>query len=1054
VHTVRKRHTIVIGGLLLVASTLLRADTTPQTVPVSQSWTDIGLLTTNDDWSGVAGIIGHRGDGLTGSTGVDPQTVVADGTGTPVDVNANQTNPNTFTTGGVTEFHLANPVVALNGSGTARAPFLLITVDTAGRTGITVSYVLRDLDGSTDNAISPVALQFRVGTSGVFTNVPAGFVADASTGPGLATLVTPVSATLPPSAGNQPVLQIRIITTDAAGNDEWIGVDDISITSAGVVAPGVTLTQTDGSTSVAEGGAHDTYGLALDTTPAGPVVIQAVSDGQTELSTDGSTFSLSISLALSDTSPAVVTVRAVDDGLVETSPHTSVITHTIASSGDPAYSDALTPVPAVAVSIAENDFTLTPIHAIQGTGPASSLVGQVVSTQGIVTGRRSNGFFVQTPDASVDGDPATSEGLLIFTGSAPPAPAAIGNLVRVTGTVAEFVPSADPFSPPVTELTGPTVTALATGEPLPAPVTLTAADTSPSGGIDQLERFEGMRVAVGSLTVVGPTGGSINEANATSTSNGVFYGVITGLLRPFREPGIEVPDALPAGAPCCVPRFDANPERLRVDSDAQPGAAPIDVSVGAEVTGLVGPLDYAFRTYTILPDAASPPAVSGGAAPIVVPSPAAGDLIVASWNLQRFYDEVNDPSVSDAVLTASAFARRLAKASLAIRTVLRVPDVLAVVEVENLPTLQALATRINTDAVDAGLPDPAYAAYLVEGNDVGGIDVGFLVKASRVTVIDVVQEGKDATYINPANGQPALLNDRPPLVLRATVPRPGGGAFDVTVIANHLRSMTDIDDPVEGPRVRAKRQAQADFLAQLVQDRQASDPAERILVVGDLNAFEFNDGYADLVGTIRGAPAPADQVVTPGLDLVDPDLVDLLGLVDDDQRYSYVFDGSAQVLDHALANAALRRWVSRLTHARSNADFPEILRADGTRPERLSDHDAAVVYVALGTPRLSGRLVSRGADFVDLEIVNGGGGNARDVVLDQVSFRTLSGTGAVALQDALPMGLGDLAAGQSVTVRLHLTVPPTVTRFAITEGGSLEDAGGARLRFSIAQVGR
>ena len=85
-----------------------------------------------------------------------------------------------------------------------------------------------------------------------------------------------------------------------------------------------------------------------------------------------------------------------------------------------------------------------------------------------------------------------------------------------------------------------------------------------------------MRVHVDSLTVVAPTQGTINESNATSASNGVFYGVITGVARPFREPGVEVPDPLPAGSPCCVPRFDANPERLRVDSDGLVGAAMLE----------------------------------------------------------------------------------------------------------------------------------------------------------------------------------------------------------------------------------------------------------------------------------------------------------------------------------------------------------------------------------------------------------------------------------------------------------------------------------------------
>ncbi len=94
------------------------------------------------------------------------------------------------------------------------------------------------------------------------------------------------------------------------------------------------------------------------------------------------------------------------------------------------------------------------IHDIQGPGTASPLVGQVVATTGIVTGRKSNGFFLQAPDAEADADPATSEGIFVFTGAAPPAGAAVGNGVRVAATVQEFVPSSDPSSPPMTELAG------------------------------------------------------------------------------------------------------------------------------------------------------------------------------------------------------------------------------------------------------------------------------------------------------------------------------------------------------------------------------------------------------------------------------------------------------------------------------------------------------------------------------------------------------------------------------------------------------------------------
>lgn len=593
-------------------------------------------------------------------------------------------------------------------------------------------------------------------------------------------------------------------------------------------------------------------------------------------------------------------------------------------------------------TITNDDINAIPIHTIQGSGSASPFVGSVVTTTGIVTGRRTNGFFIQTPDANVDGNTATSEGVFVFTSTAPPASAAIGNSVAVTGTVVEFIPSVDPFSPPLTEIGGtPTVTQFSTGNPLPVPITLTAADTSPTGSIEQLEKFEGMRVFVASLTSTSPTDGFTNEANATGSSDGTFFAVITGIARPFREPGVEVPDPLPAGSPCCVPRFDANPERLRVDSDAL-GAAAINVTTGATITSVTGVLDYSFRTYTILPDAGSAPGVSGLISAIPVPIPAADEFTVGSFNMERFYNTVDDPG-GDVVLTATAYNNRLNKASLAIRNVMRTPDIIGVEEMENLATLQDLANKINNDAVAAGDPNPMYSAHLFEGNDVGGIDVGFLVKGSRVTVLTVVQEGKTTTYTEPGGGS-ALLNDRPPLVLTANITAPCGGTFPITVIVNHLRSLNGIDDPADGDRVRTKRRAQAEFLANLIQTRLTANPNERIISVGDYNAFQFSDGYVDLIGTIKGTPTPADQVVLASSDLVNPDLIELIDQLPPDQRYSFSFDGNAQTLDHEIVTPSLFTYFSRISYARSNGDFPEIYRSDPNRPERLSDHDMPVSY--------------------------------------------------------------------------------------------------------------
>lgn len=222
------------SGVFLIWTPITHADLVPQLPPLTQNWTNAGLITTDDDWSMVPGIIGYRGDDLTTSTGVDPQTLLVDGSATPVDVNANRNDPDTFLSGGVAEYDgIPNPTIAIAGSGTGDAPHIVINLNTSGFTALNVAYNLRDIDGSADNAVQQVALHYRVGNTGNYTNLPGGYVADATTGPSQATLVTPVSVPLPMAAENQPLVQIRIMTTNAAGNDEVVGIDDINITGTG-----------------------------------------------------------------------------------------------------------------------------------------------------------------------------------------------------------------------------------------------------------------------------------------------------------------------------------------------------------------------------------------------------------------------------------------------------------------------------------------------------------------------------------------------------------------------------------------------------------------------------------------------------------------------------------------------------------------------------------------------------------------------------------------------------------------------------------------------------
>lgn len=945
-----------------LAAGFAAADTTPQPLPFSQSWTNTGLITANDVWTAVPGIQGFRGDGITGGTGTDPQTLLAADDPGVINVLANQTS-GTITNGGVSEFELADPTIGMQGSGTADAPYVKLYLNTTGQSGVTVAYNLRDLDSSADNAVQAVALHFRVGASGNFTNVPAAFVADATTA-GAATLVTPVCAVLPTAANNAPLVEVRIMTANAVGNDENVGVDEIVVSTAGCPA-----TLSVGDVAQAEGNAGTTtFSFAVNlSAPAGAGGVTfdvATADGTATVATnDYVALSLTGQTIPAGSSTASLAVTVNGDTTPE--PNETFFLNVTNVTG-------ATVIDGQGLGTIQNDdVTVTPIHDVQGNGASSPVPGAIVTVSGIVTGVRTNGFFIQLPDAEQDANPQTSEGVLVFTGAAPPAAAVVGNRVQVTATVTEFVPTQDPLSPPLTELTSPTsVVQISTGNTLPAPVALTATDLPPGGTIEQLERLEGMRVSVPSLTVVAPTLGNVNEPNATATSNGVFVGVITGEARPFREAGIRANDPPPAGSGVTippVPRFDGNPERLRVDSDALVGAAALDVATGAVVTGLVGPLDYSFRAYTVMPDppSVSPaPVVTGGMGLVAVADPTNMEFTVASFNLQRFFDTVDEPGTGEPVLTATAFANRLNKASLAIRNFTKTPDILGVVEVENLTALEALAAKISADAVAASQPDPLYDAFLVEGNDVGGIDVGFLVKQQlvngptpRVTVGSVVQENAGELFVNP-DASTELLNDRPTLRLMATVNHPNGASFDVTVMVNHLRSLNGVDDnapgssgwPTAGARVRAKRRAQAESLANLVQARQLANPLERIVLVGDFNAFEFNDGLVDSMGTIAGTPTPAAQVVLASSDLVNPDLTNLVPTAAA-ERYSFSFDGNAQTLDHVMVNQALVGAVDALRseHARTGSDFPETARNDPNSALRIADHDPIVAFFRVPT---------------------------------------------------------------------------------------------------------
>ncbi|MGH9381985.1 MAG: lamin tail domain-containing protein, partial [Thermoanaerobaculia bacterium] len=544
------------------------------------------------------------------------------------------------------------------------------------------------------------------------------------------------------------------------------------------------------------------------------------------------------------------------------------------------------------------------IWQVQGPGLASPFVGTpAITRDNVVTAVGPDGFFIQTPEARTDGDPETSDGIFVFTGSA--AGVAVGDLVDVSGAVQEFFD--------LTELSGNVeVTVTGSGAPLPAVVLFDATTPSPDQPqpANEVERYEGMRV--------------IFDGVATAPSDRFGdVAVVAKAERAFREPGILFPglDGLPV--------WDGNPEIFEVDPDAL-GLDDFDLFAGQPVAA-EGPLSFAFGDYQVWPTSFAP-----GPAP-TLPRPvrerAAGELTIATQNIERFFDDQDDPETDDPVLTTEEYQARLGKVSGWVRQVLRAPDVLVVQEVENLGILEDLADRMAAD--DSTL---AYSAWLLEGNDIGGIDVGMLTRDDTISVQSVEQFGADTIF----DFDGSLLNDRPPLVLRAMYV--GDGAlFEFTLIGVHQRSLSGIEGS-DATRVRLKRFRQAEQLSLFVQDLQTDEPERPLLVAGDFNAFQFTDGYVDVLGQVTGNLDPlGDEAET--YDAVDPDLRNEVLTLSAEERYSFNFDGSAQVLDHILTSTAAQARVVDAAYARGDADAPESLLTDYTSPLRISDHDGLVLFL-------------------------------------------------------------------------------------------------------------
>ncbi|NUO82108.1 lamin tail domain-containing protein [candidate division KSB1 bacterium] len=554
------------------------------------------------------------------------------------------------------------------------------------------------------------------------------------------------------------------------------------------------------------------------------------------------------------------------------------------------------------------DFTKE-IFEIQGAGLTSAFAGQSVTTEdNVVTALRSDGFFIQTPDVRSDGDTQTSDGIFVFMGSTPTV--SVGDLVKVTGTVAEFFNFTQFTNTP----SAPVVTISSSGNALPTAIQLDALTPSPMQpqSATEYERFEGMLVGIANGVVA-----ASNQSFSGDDFAEMF--IVASGARPFREPGIAFPGM--SG----LPVWDANAEIFEIDPDRL-GLANAIIPAGSTFTA-AGVLAFEFGDYELWPTQYE---FNAATLPRSVRPRNTGETMMVTLNLHRLFDDVND-GLGEPVPPPAQYADILNKFSRYIREVLLAPEILAVQEVENLNALQDLADKLHAD--DAAI---SYTPYLFEGNDVSGIDVGYLVR-SAVQVHAVTQLGANEifTFDN------TLLHDRPPLQLEATLP----GGIPVTVLNLHQRSLNDIDDPSSGPRVRQKRHEQAVSVANMVQGLQTGNANINLIVCGDFNAFQFTDGYVDVLGQILGDPADASEALIPGVEIVEPNLVNLVLGLPASERYSFIEAGNAQVLDHMLVSQHVQPAVSGVQYARGNADAAANFENDYATTLRTSDHDGLAIYV-------------------------------------------------------------------------------------------------------------
>ena len=582
-------------------------------------------------------------------------------------------------------------------------------------------------------------------------------------------------------------------------------------------------------------------------------------------------------------------------------------------------------------STAPGVIAITLISQVQGSGAATPLDGREVTVRAVVVGDVQpgdgddadlGGFFVQEEEADADGDPATSEGLFVFTGNASVTvpDVAVGDVVTVTGTAGEFSGG--------TQLSNVTAVAVTGTAALPAP----ASVTLPLESAAFLERYEGMRTVLTQPLV-------ISEAFNFDR----FGEVVLALPRDGRD-RLYQPTATLDPSEAAAVEAENELRKIVLDdarsvqnaaSPRHPNGRPFTLDnrfrAGDLVEGAVGVLDDRFGAYRLQPTAPA-------GYTVVNPRPdrpadVGGAVTVASFNVLNYFNGDGQGGgfpTSRGADDAAEFERQTAKVVAAIRGL--GASVVGVIEIENDADGETSAIDDLVDALNAAEGADVYDYVRTGRTGTDQIKNGLLYRPGAVTPVgDPAVLATDA-FVAPF-GRPG---NRP--ALAQTFAGPDGETF--TVVVNHLKSKGSAcgagdDDPVQG-NCNGTRTAAAEALVEwLATDPTGSDDPD-VLVIGDLNAYDKEDPIARLR---------------------EGGLVDLVDAFEGEFAYSYAFDAEFGYLDYALASESLAAQATGATTWHINADEPDLLDYDTQfndpaffepNPFRASDHDPVLVGLALG----------------------------------------------------------------------------------------------------------